>query len=69
MLSDGADLVTMFEGEMHLICVCVCVCVFCSAYLKRCRLRVGQNRIYAPYMTVCMVISMLKVPYVHRIYV
>ena len=31
--------------------------------------RVGQNRIYTPYMTVCMVISLLKIPYVHRIYV
>ena len=30
--------------------------------------RVGQNRISAPYMTVCMVVSLLKVPYVHRIY-
>jgi len=30
--------------------------------------RVGQNRISAPYMTVCMVISLLKIPYVHRIY-
>jgi len=31
--------------------------------------RVGQNRIYTPYMTVCMVISLLKIPYVHRMYV
>jgi len=31
--------------------------------------RVGQNRIFIPYMTVCMVISLLKIPYVHRIYV
>ena len=30
--------------------------------------RVGQNRIPAPYMTVCMVISLLEIPYVHRIY-
>ena len=30
--------------------------------------RVGQNRISAPYMTVCMVISLLRIPYVHRIY-
>jgi len=30
--------------------------------------RVGQNRIFAPYMTVCMVISLLKLQYVHRIY-
>jgi hypothetical protein len=30
--------------------------------------RVGQNCISAPYMTVCMVISLLITPYVHRIY-
>ena len=30
--------------------------------------RVGQNRIYTPYMTVYFVISLPKVPYVHRIY-
>jgi hypothetical protein len=30
--------------------------------------RVGQNRIYTPYMAVCMVISLPKIPYVHRIY-
>jgi len=30
--------------------------------------RVGHNRKSAPYMTVCMVISLLKIPYVHRIY-
>jgi hypothetical protein len=30
--------------------------------------RVGQNRISATYMTVCRVISRLKIPYVHRIY-
>jgi len=30
--------------------------------------RVGQNRMSAPYMTVCMVISLPKIPYVHRIY-
>jgi len=31
--------------------------------------RVGQARIYTPCMTVCMVISLLKVPYIQRIYV
>ena len=29
--------------------------------------RVGQNRIYTLYMTVCMVISLPKIPYVHCI--
>jgi hypothetical protein len=31
--------------------------------------RVGQNRIYTLYVTVSMVISLLKIPYVHCIYV
>ena len=31
--------------------------------------RVGQNRICTPYMTECMVIFLLKLPYVHRRYV
>ena len=30
--------------------------------------RVGQNRIYAPYMTVYMVVSLPKIPYIHRIF-
>ena len=30
--------------------------------------RVGQNLIYAPYMTVYLVISMPKIPYIHRTY-
>jgi len=37
--------------------------------LVRVRVRVGQNHIYTPYMTVCMVISLLKLLHVHRIYV
>ena len=30
--------------------------------------RVGQNRISATYMTVCMAISLLKIPFVQRVY-
>ena len=30
--------------------------------------RVGQNRIYTPYMTVYFVITLPKIPYIHRIY-
>ena len=30
--------------------------------------KVGQNRIYTPYMTVYLVISLLKSPYTNRIY-
>jgi hypothetical protein len=29
--------------------------------------RVGQNRIYTPYMTVYLMISLPKIPYIHRI--
>ena len=29
---------------------------------------VGQNRIYTPYLTVYLVISLPKIPYLHRIY-
>ena len=30
--------------------------------------RVGQNRIYTPYLAVILVISLPKMPYIHRIY-
>jgi len=30
--------------------------------------RVGQNRIYTPYMTVYLVVSLPKIPYIHRIH-
>jgi len=35
----------------------------CSLLLK-----VGQNCIYIPYMTVYLVMSLPKIPYMHRIY-
>jgi len=31
-------------------------------------IRVGQNRMYTPYMTVYLMISLPKIPYIHRIY-
>jgi hypothetical protein len=31
-------------------------------------IRVGQNRIYTPYMTVYLVLSLPKIPYIRRIY-
>jgi len=34
-----------------------------------CTIRVGQNHIDTPYMTVYLVISLPKVPYMHRIYI
>jgi hypothetical protein len=48
----------MYLVEMHLFRV-VGKCIWS---------RVGQNRISAPYMIVCTVISLLETPYVHRIY-
>jgi len=30
--------------------------------------RVGQNRMYAPYMTVYLVVSLPQIPYIHRMY-
>jgi len=33
-----------------------------------CITRVGQNRIYTQHMTVYLVISLPKIPYIHRIY-
>ena len=29
--------------------------------------RIGQNRVYTPYMTIYLVISLPKIPYIHRI--
>jgi len=31
--------------------------------------RFGQNRMYTPYLTVCLVISLSKIPFIHRIYI
>jgi hypothetical protein len=36
--------------------------------LARFTCRAGQNRIYAPYMTVLLVISLPEIPYIHRTY-
>ena len=43
-----------------------CLCQL--PFLTNCsRSRVGQNRIYAPYMTVYLAISLPKLPHMHRI--
>ena len=40
----------------------------CPSTFQRCVMsEVGQNRISVPYMTVCMMISFLTIPYVHSI--
>jgi len=36
---------------------------------RQLRGRVGQNRLYAPYMTVYLVISLPKIPYIHRLFI
>jgi hypothetical protein len=30
--------------------------------------RVGQNRMYRPFMTVCLVMYLPGIPYIHRVY-
>jgi hypothetical protein len=65
------------------VCVCVCVMMVCLVSVCEKTfweirlnlgehvwiiLRVGQNRIYAPCMTVYLVISLPTLPYIHCIY-
>ena len=54
------------HGCVH-VCVCMCVCVCVNVGL--CMRRVGQNRIFTPYMTVYLMKFMQKIMYVHRIYI
>jgi len=46
------------------------ICTACGSSARSVRdiSRVGQNRIYAPYMTVYEVVSLPKIPYIHRVY-
>ena len=48
------------------VCVHACACVYVRVWHMR---RVGQNHIDTPFMTVYTVISLPKMPYVHRIYI
>jgi len=51
-------------GEQEL-----CACNIMDDFQSLCRMsRAGQNRMYTPYMTVCMVISLPKILYMHRVY-
>ena len=59
------------DKGLHLLGACsdsckVRDCIYDWLWVIR---RVGQNRIYAPYMTVNLVISLPKTPYIHRIYI
>ena len=51
------------SGSTHTHTVCLS-----NSRLKWVMIRVDQNRISAPYMTMCVVISLLEIPYVHRMY-
>jgi len=55
----------------HVPCIHTLLLLLHQALQCACRytfFRVGQNRIYTPYMTVHLVISLPKIPYVHRIH-
>jgi hypothetical protein len=41
---------------------------FEGVHSKAAKCRVGQNCIHTPYMTICLVISLPKIPYIHRTY-
>ena len=60
-LGFGKDVVTESSNPC-------CCCASQSAHLCMFMSRVGQNFISPLYMTVCMVISLPKIPYIHRKY-
>ena len=70
--NNNASLVVGYEG--HVVMFRSTACLQRSVRrvgqnrLARTICRVGQNRIYTPYMTVYLVISLPKIPYIHRIY-
>jgi hypothetical protein len=53
----------MHRSFWVLLDLCIALCISVHAMFK-----VGQNRIYTPYMTVYMVNSLPKIPYTHRMY-
>ena len=59
----GADAARLVWGSSHNWCRCSSACLVSS---HNCR--VGQNRLYTPYMTVYLAISLPKTPYMHCIY-
>jgi hypothetical protein len=44
------------------------LCVYGVDWVARAMRRVGQNLTYALSMTVCLVIPLPKIPYIHRVY-
>jgi len=71
-------LMCICAGIFDFVCARVCVRIIHRAYFdlymgdedrtRVCRselLRVGQNRIYTPYMTVYLVSSLPKIPYIY----
>jgi hypothetical protein len=51
------------NSEVHEITSASCTMLM---HINCCIYRVGQNSIHTPYMTICMVISLLKIPYAHH---
>jgi len=58
---------TATQQQVRVGCMNVQLAVMCKIFKRMYMSRVGQNRISAPYMTVCMVLSLLKIPFVHRL--
>ena len=57
-------------SHMSIICQLIkSQSIICLSNVTPCKKsRVGQDRTYTPYMTVYLVISLPKLPYIHRIY-
>jgi len=81
---DGCSCFSLCPGVCMSAWASTCACVLCThhaklhvahsryckrAYAEQAILRVGQNRIYTPYMTLYLVISLTKIPYIHRMYI
>jgi hypothetical protein len=50
-------------------CLLRCFCFWAPFYFSLFHIcRVGHNRIYTPYMPVCLVIFLPIIPYIHRMY-
>jgi len=65
----AAAIVGYYDDLHCLVCFGLqCPNTFCRQRPGRHMHIVGQNRIYTPYMTVYLVISLPKMPYMHRIY-
>jgi hypothetical protein len=60
---------TMYAQCMHNVCTMYAQCMHnvCTMYAQCMHvIRADQNRIYTPYMTICMVIFLLTIPYIRK---